>query len=346
MYKKMSLGPIISDLRGLRLETDEREMLLHPHIGGVILFSRNYKSPQQLSELTKSIHEIRSPRLLVTVDHEGGNIQRFRDGFTSLPFCAFLGRYGSLQETNKLAEHAGWLMAAELLAVGVDISFAPVLDIANKDSKLIGYRSFHEKPNEVARLAISYMNGMKHAGMVAVGKHFPGHGSVIEDSHIELPYDYRDYENILKHDLVPFIKLIDAGMLAFMSAHVIYPMVDKLPATFSPIWLKDIIRKQLNFKGLVFSDDLSMEGAKIIGDYLERANVALQAGCDMILVCNNQAGTIEILDKIKLKDNKTLQFKIEKLYGSFDKKLDELKQSTLWRERFTTLENLSQNIKQ
>ena len=328
------------DLRGFQLESDERDMLMHPHIGGVILFSRNYESPEQIAALTKAIHALRQPHLLIAVDHEGGRVQRFRDGFSTLPACATIGECGSLQQTQTLAEQAGWLMAAELLAVGVDLSFAPVLDVGGRISQVIGDRAFHENPEEIVRLARAYMRGMKQAGMAAVGKHFPGHGSVAEDSHVAIPYDHRDYVDIQMHDLIPFERMIHAGLPGLMPAHVIYSKVDKLPAGFSPVWLKQILRKQLEFQGTVFSDDLSMAGAEVIGGYPERAEAALNAGCDMVLACNNQAGAIEILDKANIVSNVESHARLIRMHGHFSKTLDELKQTDLWKERSATVVNL------
>ena len=273
--KSLPLGPIMCDLDSLELGTDERELLLHPLIGGVILFSRNFDSPKQLIQLTSDIHKLRQPALLIAVDHEGGRVQRFHDGFSRLPACGLIGKYEPIKEALLLAEHMGWLMAAELLSVGVDFSFAPVLDVGGAISEVVGDRAFHDEPEKVSQFGQAFMVGMKEAGMAAVGKHFPGHGSVIEDSHFSIPVDHRPFENINMHDLIPFKTLIDAGILGLMPAHVIYSEVDKIPAGFSSIWLGEVLRKQLKFQGTIFSDDLSMEGAKIIGDYTERTKVAL-----------------------------------------------------------------------
>jgi beta-N-acetylhexosaminidase len=329
----MSLGPIMCDLRGFQLEADEQEMLCHPHVGGVILFTRNFESAEQIAELTKSIHELRHPRLLIAVDHEGGRVQRFREGFSRLPACALFSECGSVKRAESLAQQTGWLMAAELLAVGVDLSFAPVLDVGGKISRVIGDRAFHADPEIVSRLARAYMKGMKEAGMVAVGKHFPGHGSVVEDSHVAIPYDDRTFEDIKMHDLIPFERMIHAGLPALMPAHVIYSKVDKNPAGFSEFWLKKILRQELEFQGTIFSDDLSMVGAEIIGTYPERAEAALNAGCDMVLACNNQEGAISILESANIPDRVELQSRLIRMHGHFKTTLDELKQTELWKKR-------------
>ena len=331
--QKMSLGPIMCDLRGLQLEADEREMLMHPLVGGVILFTRNFESPEQITELTKNIHELRQPHLLIAVDHEGGRVQRFREGFSQLPACAKIGECHSMGKAQSLAEQAGWLMAAELLAIGVDLSFAPVLDVGGKISQVIGDRAFHVDPEQVSLLARDYMRGMKEAGMAAVGKHFPGHGSVAEDSHVAIPYDNRSFEDIKMCDLIPFERMIHAGLPGLMPAHVIYTEVDKNPAGFSSVWLKHILRKQLEFQGTIFSDDLSMAGAEIMGGYPERAEAALAAGCDMVLACNNQQGAISILDDTTLSSSIESQSRLIRMHGHFTKTLDELKQTDLWRQR-------------
>jgi beta-N-acetylhexosaminidase len=339
-FAKMSLGPVMCDLRGYTLEADECDMLCHPHVGGVILFTRNFESAEQIAALTSSIHELRQPRLLIAVDHEGGRVQRFREGFSRLPACALIGQCHTNKEAESLALQAGWLMASELLAVGVDLSFAPVLDVGGKVSQVIGDRAFDINPERVAQLARVYMKGMKEAGMAAVGKHFPGHGSVAEDSHVAIPYDYRTYEDIQMKDLIPFERMIHAGLPALMPAHVIYPEVDKHPAGFSAIWLKHILRKQLEFQGTIFSDDLSMAGAEIMGGYPERAEAALEAGCDMVLACNNQEGAISILDNANIPSSIELHSRLIRMHGIFQNTLTELQQTDLWKQRSDTVLHL------
>jgi|TARA_B100000929_G_scaffold80174_1_gene62580 beta-N-acetylhexosaminidase len=339
--KPLKLGPIMCDIEGLQLDVDECEMLLHPLIGGVILFTRNYDSPKQLIDLTEKIHGLRQPSLLIAVDHEGGRIQRFHEGFSQLPACGLIGAHEPIKEAQLLSKQAGWLMATELLSVGIDFSFAPVLDVGGSISEVIGDRAFHVEPEKISQLAKAFVSGMKGAGMAAVGKHFPGHGSVIEDSHFSIPVDHRSFENINMHDLIPFKALIDAGISGLMPAHVIYSEVDKMPAGFSSIWIGEILRKQLKFQGTIFSDDLSMEGAKIIGDYPDssfnmilRTEAALKAGCDMVLICNNKKGVISVLDhylRMKVPSNKSAS-RLEKMRGNFNHEYSDLKNVKAWQE--------------
>jgi beta-N-acetylhexosaminidase len=266
----------------------------------VVLFSRNYESPKQIRAITTELHEIRSPKLLIAVDHEGGRVQRFRSGFTELPPAALIGDLYDDDPAAGLAfaQECGWLMAIELRSVGVDFSFAPVLDIRNPRSRIIDDRAFHSDPHCVARIARAFINGMHEAGMAAIGKHFPGHGTVAADSHVELPVDDRSYYDIANSDLIPF-RLLAADIEGVMPAHIQYPMVDNEPAGFSPVWLKQILREELEFAGIIFSDDLMMSGAAHAGDIEDRAAMALQAGCDMILVCNDRAGTERLISSFR-----------------------------------------------
>jgi len=276
------------DVEGLALSPADAERLRDPLVGGVILFSRNFASPGQLRELVRSIRALRFPELLVAVDQEGGRVQRFREGFYPLPPLRFLGHQYDLdsERGRQLAFQAGWLMAAELLDAGVDFSFAPVVDLDYGMSEVIGDRSFHRDPEVVAQLATAYVQGMRRAGMVAVAKHFPGHGHVLADSHLHLPVDQRSLAE-LADDLLPYERLISRGVHGIMVAHVRYPQVDPQVASLSPYWMKTMLRDQAGFRGVIFSDDLSMRALAEEGDMPARARRSLEAGADMVLICND-----------------------------------------------------------
>jgi len=284
----MTLGPVMLDVGDLELTAEERERLRHPAAGGVILFARNFESPRQLRALTGEIRALRRPELLIAVDQEGGRVQRFQNGFTRIPAMRAFGRRwdGGTEEARRLAEAAGYVIAVELRSHGVDFSFAPVLDVDFGASSVIGDRAFSDEPAVIAALAEAFVAGLKSGGAASVGKHFPGHGFVRADSHVDVPVDERPLEAIEAADLRPYRGLIGRGLDAVMPAHVIYPAVDSRPAGFSPVWLRDILRGRLGFEGMIFSDDLSMEGASVAGGPLERARAALEAGCDMVLLCN------------------------------------------------------------
>ncbi|SOD42064.1 beta-N-acetylhexosaminidase [Nitrosovibrio sp. Nv4] len=297
----MSLGPIMLDIQGTQLTAGDRKKLRHPLVGGVILFTRNYSSLRQLTELTTEIHGLRAPPLLIAVDHEGGRVQRFREEFTRLAPMRELGRIWDEHpgQARHLAQQMGYVLASELRAAGVDFSFTPVLDMDYGQSCVIGDRAFHGSPQAIIDLARSLISGLKSAGMAAVGKHFPGHGYIQADSHFEMPVDERPYAEIEMNDLISFRKIIDFGLTGIMPAHVIYPRVDTHPAGFSEVWLKRILRRELGFEGCIFSDDLSMEGAAVAGSMLQRAENALNAGCDMVLVCNNPTGADKLLAELR-----------------------------------------------
>ncbi|HHI93626.1 MAG TPA: beta-N-acetylhexosaminidase [Gammaproteobacteria bacterium] len=312
----MSLGPVMLDLAGLEISAEEHEILLHPLVGGVILFTRNYESPGQLQQLVADIHRLRDPHLLVAVDHEGGRVQRFRHGFTELPPARVFGKIfnDDKKHAKYLAETCGWLMAAELRAVGIDFSFSPVLDLDFGVSTVIGDRAFHRNPEAVGELAISWMLGMRRAGMVATGKHFPGHGAVVPDSHIDMPVDERSFEDIYAEDVKPFGRLVRGGLGGIMPAHVIYAAVDAKPACFSSYWLKVVLRERLGFQGVIFSDDLTMRGAHVMGDIVERGQAARAAGCDMLLVCNHPDEATKLLDNLDENDDPVAHVRLARLH--------------------------------
>jgi beta-N-acetylhexosaminidase len=297
----MGNGPVMLDVLGKKLTPEDEKRLRHPLVGGVILFARNYESPTQLAELTASIHVLRTPPLLIAVDHEGGRVQRFRDGFTRIPPMRELGKIWDEhpKRAKHLAQQTGYVLASELRACGVDFSFTPVLDVDYGSSTVIGDRAFHAEPQAISELAHSLLTGLKQGGMPTVGKHFPGHGFVQADSHLEIPVDDRSYTDIELCDLIPFRQMVNFGLTAVMPAHVIYPKVDPRPAGFSKVWLKDILRGELGFEGCIFSDDLSMEAATVGGGIVQRAEAALHAGCDMVLVCNKPESADELLAGLK-----------------------------------------------
>jgi beta-N-acetylhexosaminidase len=288
------------DLAGTELSAEERELLRHPLVGSVILFARNFRDPLQLTRLVADIHAASTPAPIVAVDHEGGRVQRFRTGFSILPSARRIGHeYDRSREIGLAwARELGWLMAAELRAAGVDLSFAPCVDLDYGVSEVIGDRAFHARSEAVAELSVAYMHGMRDAGMVATAKHFPGHGAVVADSHVALPVDRRALVD-LEPDLAPYRLLIANGLAGVMVSHVVYPDVDSKPASLSRRWIRGVLRDQLRFQGVVFADDLSMKGAAAaVGDVVERARLALEAGCDVLPVCNDRAGVLTLLDRL------------------------------------------------
>ncbi len=313
-------GPVMLDVVGLTLNEEDIRRIRHPLTGGVILFSRNYTDRAQLVALTKAIRAVRDD-VLIAVDHEGGRVQRFREnGFTHLPA---MRRLGELWDENpsiacKTATAAGYVLAAELRACGVDLSFTPVLDLDYGESGVIGNRAFHSEPRVVARLAQSLNYGLAMAGMANCGKHFPGHGFVKEDSHHEVPIDSRSLEEIMEKDAAPYFWM-GIGLAGVMPAHVIYPQVDPNPAGFSTKWLA-ILREELEFDGVIFSDDLSMEGARVAGSTVDGAKAALAAGCDMVLICNSPDKADEILAGLDYPENDIARQSRERLIRLFPEK--------------------------
>jgi len=339
----MSLGPMMLDVESTALTNEDREILEHPLLGGVILFARNYENPKQVKSLISEIHAVRKTPLLIAVDQEGGRVQRFREGFTRLPAAADLGvvynddRKLALQ----LAEHTGWINAAELREVGADLNFAPVLDLDYETSSVIGDRAFHRSPEVVADIAHSYMRGMEQAGMSAVGKHFPGHGAIAADSHETISIDERSYNDIRNDDMLAFERMIHFGLPAIMIAHIIYTQCHDQPAGFSGYWLRDVLRGELDFQGAIFTDDLSMQGAAALGDIVARAQASLEAGCDMFLVCNDRDAAIKVLDNVKAEVNPASNSRLLRLQGVNRNNLDPIRDSQRWHQAAKAVESYS-----
>lgn len=299
MSSALPRGPVMLGVEACELTAADRERLGHPRVGGVILFARNFVDCTQLAALTASIHALRDPALVIAVDHEGGRVQRFRDGFTAI---APMRRLGELWDRNvatavREAARTGWTIGSELRAYGVDLAFAPVLDLDFGASTVIGDRALHRNPNAVAHLASELRRGLAAGGMAACGKHFPGHGFVAADSHMALPIDDRPFDALLADDLVPFGALARAGLEAMMAAHVVYPQVDAQPAGYSRTWCTAILRERFAFDGALFSDDLGMAGALGAGDIVARADAAIAAGCDVALTCNEMDAADVLLSR-------------------------------------------------
>jgi beta-N-acetylhexosaminidase len=309
----MTLGPLMLDIEGCELTPEDRELIAHPAVGGIILFSRNYDCPEQVGELIDGIHALREPRVLVAVDQEGGRVQRFRDGFTRLPPLACLGRLYDRDRKRalNLAQTAGWLMASEMRAVGVDISFAPVLDLDYGVSTIIGDRALHSRPEAVADLAHAYQRGMQNA--------------------------------VAQWDLVPFERMVHYGLAAVMMAHVVYPAVDRHPAGFSGFWIRAVLRDTLGFQGLVFSDDLSMQGAACVGDHVDRAYAALEAGCDMVLVCNDRDNAVRVAESLADHANPVLMTRLMRLHGRHAPDMNELHASPRWQQAVAAVLGCEEN---
>ena len=315
-----SFGRLITSLEGTSLTFEDKKLLSNKHVGGIILFSQNFESQLQIQSLCSEIKAVKE-NIIIAVDQEGGRVQRFKNEFTALPSMQDLGNYAIKKNNMGICHEIGWLMAGELTASGIDISFAPVLDVDRETSSIIGNRAFSNDPNLVCKLAGQLINGMNEAGMKATGKHFPGHGGIFEDSHISEPVDIRSYEELLEIDLKPFIELKN-NLGALMTAHITFPKVDDICVSYSDIWIKKILKEKLAFEGTVLSDDLSMKGA---GDFSmgKKAMKSIKAGCDMVLVCNDYDGTMDVIDAFEKNDVQT-SAKIKDLKNFADTNWDDL----------------------
>lgn len=322
------------DVEGLALTPADRELLREPAVGGVILFTRNYESPAQIADLVAEIRALRSPPLLVAVDHEGGRVQRFRDGFSAIPPMRLIGREYNRDSRSgmTLAREAGWLIGSELRAANIDLCFAPCVDLDWGVSEIIGDRAFHARPDVVSDLAGEFCRGLRAAGMVAVAKHFPGHGAVVADSHLKLPVDRREY-SILLDDMRPYERLNANSLIAgVMLAHIVYRELDELPAGFSSYWIKDELRKRIGFGGAVFCDDLSMQATADYGSMPERANRALAAGCDMVLVCNDRNAARQAVAALNDYSNPLSLVRLARLHGTGQVLRESLLASEQWQQ--------------
>lgn len=318
MSEPSLLGPLMVDVAGHALTDEDRAVLRHPLVGGVILFTRNFRDTSQITALCAEIRALRDPRLLIAVDHEGGRVQRFRVGFSRIPPMRTFGERYLIHADDAMARarQAGQTIARELVACGIDLCFAPVLDIDRGISGVIGDRAFSDRIEHIVDLATAFHTGLRAGGMAATGKHFPGHGAVYTDSHVELPIDRRSEAELRATELQPFVAMVGAGIDSLMMAHVRYPAVDELPASLSRIWIRKILREELGFKRAVFCDDLSMGAAAVVGSLTERAKLALAAGCDMLPLCNDRAGVHEVLAGLKdWRVRKTSSARVQKLHA-------------------------------
>jgi len=327
------------DVEGVALTPADRELLREPAVGGVILFTRNYESPDQIADLVAEIRALRTPPLLIAVDHEGGRVQRFRDGFSLIPAMRHFGiEYDNDPDTALgLARQAGWLIASELRAAGIDLCFAPCVDLDRGVSGVIGDRAFHSRPEIVGDLAAAFSRGLRSAGMAAVAKHFPGHGAVIADSHLQLPVDRREYGDVLD-DMRPYENLINNSDIAgVMLAHVVYREMDDMPAGFSKFWIERELRSRLGFGGAVFCDDLSMKATSAYGSMRRRARRALDAGCDMVLVCNDRRRAEQAVQSLNDYSNPLSLVRLARLHGTGHALRETLRASELWQQANSAL---------
>lgn len=341
------MSTLLIDLASYELTQEEVELLAHPLVAGLILFTRNFYDRQQIQHLISSVRQRVKKTLLITVDQEGGRVQRFREGFTQLPAMqAFAALSKDPQQQQAWAYEAGWQMAAEMIALDIDLSFAPVLDLGH-ECRAIGDRSFSNDVKSAVNLAGVFIDGMHQAGMATTGKHFPGHGHVLADSHLETPYDERPRDEIFSQDIQPFQQLIQQGKLdAIMPAHVIYSQCDSQPASGSEYWLKNILRSQLHFNGAIFSDDLGMKGAGFMGNFVERSEKALNAGCDLLLLCNEREGVIQVLDHLTLTETQSYfaqrQARLSTLFKKKSLTWEALTKSARWLKNHEKLTALQQ----
>lgn len=342
------MSTLLIDLDGKELSQEEIELLEHPLVAGLILFTRNFHNREQMQALVRDIRQRVKKPLLITVDQEGGRVQRFREGFTQLPAMqAFATLLNDPIQQTEMAKQAGWQMAVEMTALDIDLSFAPVLDLGHQ-CKAIGDRSFHTQVDKTITLASSFIDGMHEVGMSATGKHFPGHGHVLTDSHLETPYDERSQKTIFEQDILPFQKLIQQNQLdAIMPAHVVYTQCDLQPASGSTYWLNSVLRQQLGFNGAIFSDDLGMKGAGFMGNFVQRCEQSLDAGCDLLLLCNEREGVIQVLDNLKLQEKQPhFELRQQRLHQLFKRKSirwSELEATSRWLENQKKLTALQQD---
>lgn len=334
---------LLIDIAGYELTKEEQELLSHPLVSGLILFTRNFYDRKQMQDLVREIRQKVKKPLLITVDQEGGRVQRFREGFSKLPAMqAFATMYQDSQEQLWAARESGWLMASEMFALDIDLSFAPVLDLGH-ECKAIGDRSFGIALDSVLPIAEAFIDGMKEVGMATTGKHFPGHGHVLADSHLETPFDDRPKEAIFNYDIQPFKQLIKKNKLsAIMPAHVIYTQCDSQPASGSRYWLKEVLRKELAFNGVIFSDDLGMKGAGFMGNFVERSEKALAAGCDMLLLCNEPQGVVQVLDGLKYEPTQAQRERHLSLMKRKAFSWEELTSSSRWQQAHHQLSALQE----
>ena len=340
----MSLGCLMVDIAGRSLLPDDRDVLEHPLVGGVILFTRNYDSPEQLAVLIAEIRALRRPPLLVAVDHEGGRVQRFRPGFTLIPSMRRLGHEYDADKAQGLfaAREMGWLLAAELRTTAIDLAFTPVVDLDYGVSSVIGDRALHRRATVVSDLAGALIGGIREAGMAAPAKHYPGHGAVALDSHVALPIDRREFAD-LNRDLYPYQRLIPNGLPSVMMAHVVFEQIDALPASLSRRWVHDILRVESDFRGAVFTDDLSMAGAAAFGGPVERCRLALAAGCDMLPLCNHRASVLAVLEGLTVRPEPVSALRLARLHGKSGigpASLPELQTSLRWQSAHALAERL------